>query len=77
MKRKTFWLGTASVKDGIRIFTRKPCHWSEIIKCWNDGFGYILCRDEMKVFLRGTGIKAPRYHSKQLIPFHIVPAKGK
>lgn len=78
MKRKVFWLGNSG-SSFIDIFDRKPMGWNhhEGCKVWVFRKFTHLLRTEAKRFFKNTGVKLPRKNSKQLIPFHIVPAKGK
>ncbi len=71
-KVKTLWLGCNSrFSNLVFLFDSKPKDTDD------DSEVDYFCRSEMLNIFRGTGVKLPRKNSKQLIPFHLVPAKVK
>ncbi len=75
-KRKTFWLG-CSGDSFIEMFDRKPMGWDKGGKSWQVHHWNRFLRRIGKIALKDTGVKLPRKNSKQLIPFHIIPAEEK
>ena len=73
-RRKVFWLGNNMSR--VAVFSVKPKDYLDSMGMWLDTEIYKFCRDDFAKSMRNTGLKLPRKNSKQLIPFHIVPAKG-
>lgn len=77
-KVKTFWMGNYYRGEKIGVYPKKPSLWYDKDIGYGSYNASLTCyREEAVRTFRGTGVKLPRKNSKQLIPFHIMLAKGK